>query len=239
MALKHHFFLLSWRGARGSEGRHSQSKIRPRKEGGWFSTPPTGPRRITQQSTASSGKEQSAAAAPAAADDKEDDTSWLFPLSTGHGGPQHKAVHGSTSWDKMIIKAKKDLRNLPWPPPLKDNDHHSPALRWSLLLHIMELRKQDTNAIINRAEKKEKGLVFADQKSLDWNFSIRADFKSSRNTKPTAVHGTLPVVNGSLPTPKSPKFYDYYISLICCYFLQAIEEVKCIMFSLLVHGTNS
>jgi hypothetical protein len=42
----------------------------------------------------------------------------------------------------MIIKAKKDLRNLPWPPPFKDNDHHSPALRWSLLLHIMELRKQ-------------------------------------------------------------------------------------------------
>jgi hypothetical protein len=38
----------------------------------------------------------------------------------------------------MIIKAKKDLRNLPWPPPLKDNDHHSPALQWSLLLHIME-----------------------------------------------------------------------------------------------------
>uniref|UniRef100_A0A2N9HSJ2 Integrase catalytic domain-containing protein n=1 Tax=Fagus sylvatica TaxID=28930 RepID=A0A2N9HSJ2_FAGSY len=42
----------------------------------------------------------------------------------------------------MIIKVRKDLRNLPWPPPLKDNDHHSPALRWSLLLHIMELRKQ-------------------------------------------------------------------------------------------------
>uniref|UniRef100_A0A2N9G768 Uncharacterized protein n=1 Tax=Fagus sylvatica TaxID=28930 RepID=A0A2N9G768_FAGSY len=37
MALKHHFFLLSWCGARGSEGRHSQSKIRvpkPRKEEG-------------------------------------------------------------------------------------------------------------------------------------------------------------------------------------------------------------
>jgi hypothetical protein len=38
----------------------------------------------------------------------------------------------------------KGLRSLPWPPrlpPLESNDHHSPALRWSLLLHIMELRK--------------------------------------------------------------------------------------------------
>uniref|UniRef100_A0A2N9GEY4 Reverse transcriptase n=1 Tax=Fagus sylvatica TaxID=28930 RepID=A0A2N9GEY4_FAGSY len=47
----------------------------------------------------------------------------------------------------------------------------------------------------------------------------KADFKSSRNTKPTAVHGTLPVVNGSLPTPKSLKFHDYCVSLICSSFL--------------------
>jgi hypothetical protein len=44
-------------------------------------------------------------------------------------------------------KTKQELkrpRRLPWPPkltPLKGNDHHSPALRWSLLILNMKLRK--------------------------------------------------------------------------------------------------
>ncbi len=35
-------------------------------------------------------------------------------------------------------------RELPWPPrlpPLKSNDHHSPALRWFLFIFNIELRK--------------------------------------------------------------------------------------------------
>jgi hypothetical protein len=38
----------------------------------------------------------------------------------------------------------KGPRGLPWPPkptPLKGNDHRGPTLRWSLLILIMELRK--------------------------------------------------------------------------------------------------
>ena len=65
---------------------------------------------------------------------------FLYPLVTVDlSTNQSTAAPAGT---KMIIKVKKVLRNLLWPPPLKDNDHHSPALRWSLLLHIMELRKQ-------------------------------------------------------------------------------------------------
>jgi hypothetical protein len=47
----------------------------------------------------------------------------------------------------MMRKIKEELkgpRKLPWPPkltPLKGNDHRSPALRWSLLILNMELRK--------------------------------------------------------------------------------------------------
>uniref|UniRef100_A0A2N9GP34 Uncharacterized protein n=1 Tax=Fagus sylvatica TaxID=28930 RepID=A0A2N9GP34_FAGSY len=65
---------------------------------------------------------------------------FLYPLVTVDLSTKQSTA--APAGNKMIIKAKKDLRNLPWPPPLKDNDHHSPALRWSLLLHIMELRKQ-------------------------------------------------------------------------------------------------
>jgi hypothetical protein len=39
------------------------------------------------------------------------------------------------------------------------------------------------NTIINRAEKKEKGLAFGWSEFLDWKFSIRAYFKSSRKYK--------------------------------------------------------
>uniref|UniRef100_A0A2N9G4I0 Uncharacterized protein n=1 Tax=Fagus sylvatica TaxID=28930 RepID=A0A2N9G4I0_FAGSY len=35
--------------------------------------------------------------------------SWVFSLSTGHGGPQHKPVHGSTSWDKNDNQGQKRL----------------------------------------------------------------------------------------------------------------------------------
>uniref|UniRef100_A0A2N9G8A8 RNase H type-1 domain-containing protein n=1 Tax=Fagus sylvatica TaxID=28930 RepID=A0A2N9G8A8_FAGSY len=38
-------------------------------------------------------------------------------------------------------------QSLPWPPPLESSDHHSPALRWSLLLHITELRKHGLELI--------------------------------------------------------------------------------------------
>jgi hypothetical protein len=74
-------------------------------------------------------------------DDEKPAGYFLYPLVTVDlSTKQSTAAPAETK--KMIIKVKKDLRNLPWPPPLKDNDHHSPALRWSLLLHIMELRKQ-------------------------------------------------------------------------------------------------
>ena len=48
---------------------------------------------------------------------------------------------------EVIEKMRQELkrpRSLPWPPKsasLKGNDHHSLALRWSLLILIMELRK--------------------------------------------------------------------------------------------------
>uniref|UniRef100_A0A2N9IAS4 Uncharacterized protein n=1 Tax=Fagus sylvatica TaxID=28930 RepID=A0A2N9IAS4_FAGSY len=44
---------------------------------------------------------------------------------------------------KMRQELKKP-RRLPWPPkptPLKGNDHRSPALRWSLPILNMKLRK--------------------------------------------------------------------------------------------------
>jgi hypothetical protein len=48
---------------------------------------------------------------------------------------------------EVMGKTKQELkrpRRLPWSPkltPLKGNDHRSPALRWSLLILNMELRK--------------------------------------------------------------------------------------------------
>ena len=53
----------------------------------------------------------------------------------------------STRKSEVMEKMRQELkkpRRLPWPPkptPLKGNDHHSPALRWSLLILNMELRK--------------------------------------------------------------------------------------------------
>jgi hypothetical protein len=38
-------------------------------------------------------------------------------------------------------KIKEELRRPPKLPPLKGNDHRSPALRWSLFILNMELRK--------------------------------------------------------------------------------------------------
>jgi hypothetical protein len=52
------------------------------------------------------------------------------------------AVDCITDWSTAApTETKKSQPRLPWPPPLESNDHHSPALRWSLLLHITELRK--------------------------------------------------------------------------------------------------
>jgi hypothetical protein len=48
---------------------------------------------------------------------------------------------------EMMGKTKRELmrlRELPWLPrlpPLKSNDHRSPALRWSLFIFNVELRK--------------------------------------------------------------------------------------------------
>jgi hypothetical protein len=53
------------------------------------------------------------------------------------------SVGKSKVMGKIKQKVKRS-RKLPWPPkltPTKDNDHHSPALRWSLLILDMELRK--------------------------------------------------------------------------------------------------
>jgi hypothetical protein len=47
----------------------------------------------------------------------------------------------------MMKKIKEELkgpRKPPWPPkltPFRGNDHRSPALRWSMLIFNMELRK--------------------------------------------------------------------------------------------------
>uniref|UniRef100_A0A2N9H4E1 Uncharacterized protein n=1 Tax=Fagus sylvatica TaxID=28930 RepID=A0A2N9H4E1_FAGSY len=52
------------------------------------------------------------------------------------------AVDCITDWSTAApTETKKSQPRLPWPPPLESNDHHSPALRWSLLSHITELRK--------------------------------------------------------------------------------------------------
>uniref|UniRef100_A0A2N9G1G5 CCHC-type domain-containing protein n=1 Tax=Fagus sylvatica TaxID=28930 RepID=A0A2N9G1G5_FAGSY len=52
------------------------------------------------------------------------------------------AVDCITDWSTAApTETKKSQPRLPWPPPLESNDHRSPALRWSLLLHITELGK--------------------------------------------------------------------------------------------------
>uniref|UniRef100_A0A2N9EZT3 Reverse transcriptase/retrotransposon-derived protein RNase H-like domain-containing protein n=1 Tax=Fagus sylvatica TaxID=28930 RepID=A0A2N9EZT3_FAGSY len=59
------------------------------------------------------------------------------------------SVGKSKVMGKIKQKVKRS-RKLPWPPkltPTKDNDHHSPALRWSLLILDMELRKNGLEQI--------------------------------------------------------------------------------------------
>uniref|UniRef100_A0A2N9EGK2 Uncharacterized protein n=1 Tax=Fagus sylvatica TaxID=28930 RepID=A0A2N9EGK2_FAGSY len=73
--------------------------------------------------------------------------SWSLPLSIGprQTPPQNHLQHQLKQ--EVIEKMKqrlKRLRGLPWPPkpaPLKGNDHCGPTLRWSLLILVMELRK--------------------------------------------------------------------------------------------------
>jgi hypothetical protein len=76
---------------------------------------------------------------------------WSFTLSTGpQRTPSQKTVCGNNQKKKkqgLIERMKQEWkrpRGLPWPPKLastKGNDHRSPALRWSLLILIMELKK--------------------------------------------------------------------------------------------------
>jgi hypothetical protein len=73
-------------------------------------------------------------------------------------GPRHcplvtvnsvtKTICGNNQLKQEVIERMrqelKGSRGLPWPPKLaspKGNDHRSPALRWFLLILIMELRK--------------------------------------------------------------------------------------------------
>ena len=202
--MKHHFSLLSWRGARGAEGRHFQGIIRfPRlshhceeldfsishqiwkiHQGKWSAATPTKNQKrwrrlvlhTVQWSTANypavhrklnhktiCGSTSCSKmtkkmrqwpkrprnlpwppkSVPAEIRNDERQVGYfLCPLVT---------VDFVTKWStaapagtKVIIKDWKDLRDLPWPPrlsPLESSDHHSPALRWSLLLTIIELRK--------------------------------------------------------------------------------------------------
>jgi hypothetical protein len=57
------------------------------------------------------------------------------------------SVATSTGKSEVMGKTRQELkrpRRLPWSPkptPLKGNDHRSPALRWSLFILNMELRK--------------------------------------------------------------------------------------------------
>uniref|UniRef100_A0A2N9HDZ4 Uncharacterized protein n=1 Tax=Fagus sylvatica TaxID=28930 RepID=A0A2N9HDZ4_FAGSY len=55
---------------------------------------------------------------------------FLYPLVTVDlSTNQSTAAPAGTQKDES--RSRKALRNLPWPPPLEDNDHHGPALRWS------------------------------------------------------------------------------------------------------------
>ena len=49
--------------------------------------------------------------------------------------PQHQL------WKEMMQKTKQELGRLRKLPPIKGNDHRSPALQWSLFILNMELRK--------------------------------------------------------------------------------------------------
>ena len=72
--------------------------------------------------------------------------SWFFPLTIRCGRYFTKM---SAATQAVIEKTKQEQmksRELPWPPrlpPLKSSNHHSPTLRWSLLIFNMELRKND------------------------------------------------------------------------------------------------
>jgi hypothetical protein len=65
-----------------------------------------------------------------------------------HGELHHKTIYSNNQLKKELIERmrqeRKRPRGLPWPPKptsLKGNDHRSPALRWPLLILIMEFRK--------------------------------------------------------------------------------------------------
>uniref|UniRef100_A0A2N9FKN1 DUF4218 domain-containing protein n=1 Tax=Fagus sylvatica TaxID=28930 RepID=A0A2N9FKN1_FAGSY len=74
---------------------------------------------------------------------------WSSTLYTGPRRiPSQKTVCGNNQLRPRLIEKMKQKRKrprgLPWPPrsaSLKGNNHRSPALRWSLLVLIMELRK--------------------------------------------------------------------------------------------------
>jgi hypothetical protein len=73
---------------------------------------------------------------------------WFFSLPSSYGRTSTKTSAATPAMiGEMMGKTKQGLmrsRKLPWPPklpPLKSNDHRSPALRWSLFILNMELRK--------------------------------------------------------------------------------------------------
>uniref|UniRef100_A0A2N9GAJ7 RNA-directed DNA polymerase n=1 Tax=Fagus sylvatica TaxID=28930 RepID=A0A2N9GAJ7_FAGSY len=210
MAFKHHFSLLPWRGARGAEGRHFQGRITFPKFNhytkSWSSSltirhgkypeeddPPQHqpkPRKV----------EESWSSTPPSGPRRVVQRSTANSVTKKRSAAAPAAANDEEGDEEDEARLKRP-RNLPWPPksvPSEVGNDERPAGYFLCPLVTVDL---------------------GHKKSLDWNFSIRADFKSSRNTKPTAVHGTLPVVNGSLPTPKSLKFHDYCVSLICSSFL--------------------
>uniref|UniRef100_A0A2N9GP28 Uncharacterized protein n=1 Tax=Fagus sylvatica TaxID=28930 RepID=A0A2N9GP28_FAGSY len=79
----------------------------------------------------------------------DEESGWSSTLSTGPRRiPSQKMVCSNNQLKpRMIEKMKQERkrpRGLPWPPEpasTKGNNHRSPALRWSLLILIMELRK--------------------------------------------------------------------------------------------------
>jgi hypothetical protein len=61
--------------------------------------------------------------------------------------PPEKRLRQHQLKQEVMEKMRQELkgpRRLPWPPkltPLKGNDHHSPAPQWSLLILIVERKK--------------------------------------------------------------------------------------------------
>uniref|UniRef100_A0A2N9FJB8 Uncharacterized protein n=1 Tax=Fagus sylvatica TaxID=28930 RepID=A0A2N9FJB8_FAGSY len=168
----------------------------------WSSTPPSGPRRITQRSTANS------------------------VTKTICGGASCSKV--TKKMTKRMRQGLKRPRNLPWPPksvPAEVSNDERQAGYFLCPLVAVDFITNHHNSRATTTTAQHSGGPCS---STSWNLGSkvwRADFKSSKEAdNQQVVHGTLPVVNDSLPTPKSPKFYDYYISLSCSSFFASHRE---------------